>query len=176
MYTALSVLGSDVIYSEGAVGDLLDTLLQLCGTQTTIFLAGELRNGKSLSLTITIFSLCWIILRFSILFLVCRFCSGVLSRSCNERFCDWPCGTDTVASRLLQPSSCGVYPGEKVREMSFSTRAFFLLPMILFFLANKLMHLSGIKTVTTQNSFMCRKDAFRPEGSGLAAKRYANAS
>lgn len=57
MYTALSVLGSDVIYSEGAVGDLLDTLLQLCGTQTTIFLAGELRNGKSLSLTITLFSL-----------------------------------------------------------------------------------------------------------------------
>lgn len=46
----------------------------------------------------------------------------------------------------------------------------------LFFLANKLMHLSGIKTVTTQNSFMCRKDAFRPEGSGLAAKRYANTS
>lgn len=42
------VLGSDVIYSEGAVGDLLDTLLQLCGTQTTIFLAGELRNDSVL--------------------------------------------------------------------------------------------------------------------------------
>lgn len=68
MYTALQVLGSDVIYSEGAVDDLLDTLLQLCGTQTTIFLAGELRNGKSFSLTSTLFSLCWIILRFSILF------------------------------------------------------------------------------------------------------------
>ncbi|XP_044476502.1 protein N-lysine methyltransferase METTL21A [Mangifera indica] len=42
------VLGSDVIYSEGAVEDLLDTLLQLCGTQTTIFLAGELRNDSIL--------------------------------------------------------------------------------------------------------------------------------
>ncbi|KAM7254919.1 hypothetical protein ACFE04_020160 [Oxalis oulophora] len=40
--------GSDVIYSEGAVGDLLDTLLQLCGSQTTIFLAGELRNDTVL--------------------------------------------------------------------------------------------------------------------------------
>lgn len=43
----LSVLGSDVVYSEGAVVDLLDTLVQLCGAQTTIFLAGELRNGES---------------------------------------------------------------------------------------------------------------------------------
>lgn len=42
---ALSVLGSDVIYSEGAVEDLMETLLQLSGTQTTIILAGELRNG-----------------------------------------------------------------------------------------------------------------------------------
>ncbi|KAJ8767751.1 hypothetical protein K2173_020691 [Erythroxylum novogranatense] len=42
------VLGSDVIYSEAAVGDLLDTLMQLCGTQTTIFLAGELRNDTIL--------------------------------------------------------------------------------------------------------------------------------
>lgn len=50
MYTALLVLGSDVIYSEGAVLDLLDTLLQLCGNRTTIFLAGELRNGKFLDL------------------------------------------------------------------------------------------------------------------------------
>lgn len=38
------VLGSDVIYSEGAVLDLLDTLSQLCGNQTTIFISGELRN------------------------------------------------------------------------------------------------------------------------------------
>ncbi|KAJ0966869.1 hypothetical protein J5N97_023786 [Dioscorea zingiberensis] len=38
------VLGSDVIYSEGAVMDLLSTLRQLCGSSTTIFLAGELRN------------------------------------------------------------------------------------------------------------------------------------
>jgi len=39
-----------VVYSEGAVVDLLDTLVQLCGAQTTIFLAGELRNGECLSL------------------------------------------------------------------------------------------------------------------------------
>lgn len=43
----LVVLGSDVIYNEDAVVDLLDTLMQLCGTQTTIILAGELRNGLS---------------------------------------------------------------------------------------------------------------------------------
>ncbi|CAK9154937.1 unnamed protein product [Ilex paraguariensis] len=39
------VIGSDVIYSEGAVMDLLATLIRLCEAQTTIFLAGELRNG-----------------------------------------------------------------------------------------------------------------------------------
>ncbi|XP_020572820.1 protein N-lysine methyltransferase METTL21A [Phalaenopsis equestris] len=38
------VFGSDVIYSEDAVKDLIHTLSQLSGTQTTIFLAGELRN------------------------------------------------------------------------------------------------------------------------------------
>ncbi|KAM7486791.1 hypothetical protein LguiA_002800 [Lonicera macranthoides] len=42
------VIGSDVIYSEGAVADLLDTLLDLCGPQTTIILAGELRNDAIL--------------------------------------------------------------------------------------------------------------------------------
>ncbi|CAN4076942.1 unnamed protein product [Withania somnifera] len=42
------VLGSDVIYSEGAVMDLLATLLDLSGTQTTIILAGELRNDAIL--------------------------------------------------------------------------------------------------------------------------------
>ncbi|XP_065848157.1 uncharacterized protein [Euphorbia lathyris] len=42
------VVGSDVIYSEGAVKDLLDTLMHLSGTQTTIFLAGELRNDAVL--------------------------------------------------------------------------------------------------------------------------------
>lgn len=40
------MFGSDIIYSEGAVTDLLATLLKLCGMQTTIILAGELRNGK----------------------------------------------------------------------------------------------------------------------------------
>ncbi|KAF6153412.1 hypothetical protein GIB67_003602 [Kingdonia uniflora] len=34
--------------SEGAVADLLLTLLQLCGTQTTIMLTGELRNDAVL--------------------------------------------------------------------------------------------------------------------------------
>jgi predicted nicotinamide N-methyase len=42
------VFGSDVIYSEGAVVDLLATLLQLSGVQTTIILAGELRNDAIL--------------------------------------------------------------------------------------------------------------------------------
>ncbi|KAM5570213.1 hypothetical protein ABKV19_011075 [Rosa sericea] len=42
------VLGSDVIYSEGAVLDLLSTLRQLCGSETTVFLAGELRNDAVL--------------------------------------------------------------------------------------------------------------------------------
>ncbi|GMN46150.1 hypothetical protein TIFTF001_015327 [Ficus carica] len=40
--------GSDVVYSEGAVADLLATLKQLCGYETTIFLAGELRNDAIL--------------------------------------------------------------------------------------------------------------------------------
>ncbi|GAB2219941.1 hypothetical protein Drorol1_Dr00007582 [Drosera rotundifolia] len=42
------VLGSDVVYSEAAVEDLLATLTQLCGTHTTVFLAGELRNDAVL--------------------------------------------------------------------------------------------------------------------------------
>ncbi|KAG6538756.1 protein N-lysine methyltransferase METTL21A-like [Zingiber officinale] len=42
------VLGSDVVYSEGAVEDLLLTLKQICGFQTTVFLAGELRNDAVL--------------------------------------------------------------------------------------------------------------------------------
>ncbi|KAL1826986.1 hypothetical protein ACET3Z_005398 [Daucus carota] len=42
------VLGSDVIYSEEAVIDLIETLVELCGPQTTIILAGELRNDAIL--------------------------------------------------------------------------------------------------------------------------------
>ncbi|XP_020178678.1 uncharacterized protein [Aegilops tauschii subsp. strangulata] len=38
------VLGSDVVYSEEAVGDLLATLTRLAGPRTTVLLAGELRN------------------------------------------------------------------------------------------------------------------------------------
>ncbi|XP_068306538.1 uncharacterized protein [Pyrus communis] len=42
------LLGSDVIYSEEAVLDLLSALQQLSGGETTIFLAGELRNDAVL--------------------------------------------------------------------------------------------------------------------------------
>ncbi|PNY04026.1 hypothetical protein L195_g000437 [Trifolium pratense] len=42
------ILGSDVVYSEGAVVDLLETLSQLSGPNTTILLAGELRNDAIL--------------------------------------------------------------------------------------------------------------------------------
>ncbi|CAI9101891.1 OLC1v1000045C1 [Oldenlandia corymbosa var. corymbosa] len=42
------VLGSDVIYGEDAVVDLLETLSDLCGAQTTVILAGELRNDAIL--------------------------------------------------------------------------------------------------------------------------------
>ncbi|KZV53484.1 hypothetical protein F511_14850 [Dorcoceras hygrometricum] len=42
------VLGSDVIYSEEAVMHLMETLTELCGRQTTIILAGELRNDAIL--------------------------------------------------------------------------------------------------------------------------------
>ncbi|KAL0377131.1 UNVERIFIED_CONTAM: Protein-lysine methyltransferase C42C1.13 [Sesamum calycinum] len=42
------VLGSDVVYSEGAVLDLMETLVGLCGKQTTVILAGELRNDAIL--------------------------------------------------------------------------------------------------------------------------------
>lgn len=41
------MLGSDVIYNEEAVDDLLATLNQLSGQHTTILLAGELRNGEA---------------------------------------------------------------------------------------------------------------------------------
>lgn len=52
------MLGSDVIYSEGAVGDLLSTLQQLCGRHTTAILSGELRNGKNLSHVLRMISVC----------------------------------------------------------------------------------------------------------------------
>ncbi|XP_065029977.1 uncharacterized protein LOC135582267 [Musa acuminata AAA Group] len=42
------VLGSDVVYSEAAVEDLLSTLKQICGCHTTVFVAGELRNDAVL--------------------------------------------------------------------------------------------------------------------------------
>ncbi|XP_024963055.1 protein N-lysine methyltransferase METTL21A isoform X5 [Cynara cardunculus var. scolymus] len=42
------VIGSDVIYSEEAVTDLLDTLVELSGINTTIILAGELRNADAI--------------------------------------------------------------------------------------------------------------------------------
>ncbi|KAL8479547.1 hypothetical protein ACS0TY_026447 [Phlomoides rotata] len=42
------VFGSDVVYSEGAVKDLIETLVELCGKLTTVVLAGELRNDAIL--------------------------------------------------------------------------------------------------------------------------------
>lgn len=42
------VLGSDVVYSEAGVGDLLFTLQQLCDRHTTVILSGELRNDAVL--------------------------------------------------------------------------------------------------------------------------------
>ncbi|CAM8937064.1 unnamed protein product [Rhodiola kirilowii] len=44
----ISVIGSDVVYSEEAVTDLITTLVDLCGAETTVFLAGELRNDAIL--------------------------------------------------------------------------------------------------------------------------------
>ncbi|KAF2290241.1 hypothetical protein GH714_005126 [Hevea brasiliensis] len=76
LYPITVILGSDVIYSEEAVMDLLDTLMQLCGIQTTIFLAGELRNDTVLEYFL---------------------------EAAMKNF-GWPCGADTVASRLLELS------------------------------------------------------------------------
>lgn len=45
-----TVFGSDVVYSEGAVKDLIVTLVELCGKETTVILAGELRNGMEIKL------------------------------------------------------------------------------------------------------------------------------
>ncbi|KAI3756613.1 hypothetical protein L1987_56435 [Smallanthus sonchifolius] len=42
------VIGSDVIYSEEAVTDLLETLVELSGTETAVILTGELRNDAVL--------------------------------------------------------------------------------------------------------------------------------
>ncbi|CAD5195646.1 unnamed protein product [Musa acuminata subsp. malaccensis] len=44
----IHILGSDVVYSEAAVEDLLSTLKQICGCHTTVFVAGELRNDAVL--------------------------------------------------------------------------------------------------------------------------------
>ncbi|XP_059065121.1 uncharacterized protein LOC131067122 isoform X3 [Cryptomeria japonica] len=43
------VLGSDVVYSEAIVHDLLTTLQGLCGNHTIIFISAELRNGRFLA-------------------------------------------------------------------------------------------------------------------------------
>lgn len=42
------VIASDVVYNEDVVPDLIDTLRALCGSHTTIFLSGELRNDAVL--------------------------------------------------------------------------------------------------------------------------------
>jgi len=121
------VLGSDVVYSEGAVVDLLDTLVQLCGAQTTIFLAGELRNGECLSLpcpcmlahpththTHTHTRRHMQVLKILIAYSCGRCCPRVFPWCCDEGICCWACGADTVASRILQPQSSYVCSGEEV--------------------------------------------------------------
>lgn len=101
-----------MIYSEGAVEDLLDTLSQLCGSETTIFLAGELRNGKMLSP----FPSCFLWLSSLFINVVCvfRFYPGILSRSRNEGLCNWASGADAMASRLSEPPCCDVRFSEEV--------------------------------------------------------------
>ena len=105
-----SVLGSDVIYNEEAVTDLVATLLQLSGSETTIFLAGELRNGKNSVVSSFCYDYC---LNTSS---CCRYYPWILSRSCNEIFHSWACGSDTVASRLLQQPCCFIHSSEEVIE------------------------------------------------------------
>lgn len=108
--SVISVLGSDVIYSEEAVTDLVATLLELCGSETTIFLAGELRNGM-----ISVFHSFQriIVLNSSS---CCRCNPWVLSGSCNEEFHNWACGSDTVASRILQQPCCFIHSSEEVMK------------------------------------------------------------
>lgn len=40
------VVASDVIYNESVVPELLQTLRELTGPNTTVLLSGELRNGN----------------------------------------------------------------------------------------------------------------------------------
>ncbi|EPS59615.1 hypothetical protein M569_15191, partial [Genlisea aurea] len=42
------VVGSDIVFSESGVEDLMDALGQLCGRETTVILAAELRNDEIL--------------------------------------------------------------------------------------------------------------------------------
>lgn len=103
----LSVLGSDVVYSEGGVVDLLETLAQLSGPNTTIFLAGELRNGKEINL----FSSCMDLNPYhncENYFCDFRCNSWVLLRSCNEWFHNWSRGSNSMASWLSQQSRCSL--------------------------------------------------------------------
>ncbi|XP_028126670.1 protein N-lysine methyltransferase METTL21A-like isoform X2 [Camellia sinensis] len=71
------VLGSDVIYIEDAVMDLLATLLELYGTQTTIILAGELRNGTFVCYKVSLWrcaGLCWVWFWYVIILLALLYC------------------------------------------------------------------------------------------------------
>lgn len=110
-----AVLGSDVIYSEEAVIDLIETLVQLCGPQTTIILAGELRNGRNFSFGIKYHSnlLCQGVKDL----FICRCHPGILFRSSDEGVCHWSHWSITIASRLLQLTCHYVCSSEKVNEM-----------------------------------------------------------
>ena len=109
-FSFFSVLGSDVIYNEEAVTDLVATLLQLSGSETTIFLAGELRNGKNSVVSSFCYDYCFNTSS------CCRYYPWILSRNCNEIFHSWACGSDTVASRLLQQPCCFIHSSEEVIE------------------------------------------------------------
>lgn len=113
-YLLLSVLGSDVIYNEEAVVDLLDTLMQLCGTQTTIILAGELRNGRlqppSLPSSLCMHSSDWSNVCFCF-----RYHPWILLGSCYEGFHYWASGSCWIPPRLSKPPGCDVCPREEVK-------------------------------------------------------------
>lgn len=115
----IPVLGSDVIYSEEAVLDLLSALQQLSGRETTIFLAGELRNGNNCSLFLIIF-LFFFLYCFQF-FSWCRCCPWILLGVCNEGFCNWAFGPETVASRILQQPCCVIRSREEVKRFGWDT-------------------------------------------------------
>lgn len=110
------VLGSDVIYSEWAVTNLLATLRQLSGNHTTTFLAGELRNGELWQLkTIRIFLFYFLDKDLSTHF--CGRCRAwVLLGGSNGWVCNRAYRSGTMASWILQSSDSNVHFSEETAE------------------------------------------------------------